>query len=132
MAKITEAEKVYTELTQLTASGMAFADGVRKVAADTGKKEGAVRANYYNHKKKLDGGVATTAGRRGRPEPEALTVDGALAQARAILERAVVSIDAEVEAAKAEMDAATGRYKALVASVKDRKAELQQKIKALA
>ncbi len=132
MAKITEAEKVYTELTALTEGGLSFADAVRKVAADTGKKEGAVRANYYNHKKKQDGGVATTPGRRGRPKTEALTVDGALAQARAILEQAVVSIDAEVEAAKADMDAATGRYKALVASVKDRKADLQQKIKALA
>jgi len=130
MAKITEAEKVYTELTAITASGMSFADAIRKVAVDTGKKEGAVRANYYNHKKKLDGGAASTA-RRGRPNAEAITVENALAQARAILEQAVVSIDAEVEAAKADMDAATARYKALAASVKDRKAELQRKIKAL-
>jgi len=130
MAKITEAEKVYTELTQLTASGMAFADGVRKVAADTGKKEGAVRANYYNHKKKLDVG-ATTTGRRGRPKAEEMTVDGALAQARALLEQVVTGIDRQLDDAKAELDAAQARYDQLAESGNDRKAELQQKIKAL-
>lgn len=131
MAKITEAEKVYTELTKLTESGMSFADGVRKVAADTGKKEGAIRANYYNHKKKLDGGAAPSAAGRGRPKAPPLTVDGALAQATAILQQALQGIDAEVEAAKGEMDAATARYEALVASVKDRKLELETKIQAL-
>ena len=131
MAKITEAEKVYSELTALTEGGLSFADAVRKVAADTGKKEGAIRANYYNHKKKLEGGATATTGRRGRPKAQPLTVDGALAQARAILEQALQGIDREVDAAKAELEAVQARHDALVASVKDRKTELQQKIKAL-
>jgi outer membrane murein-binding lipoprotein Lpp len=131
MARITEAEKVYTQLTALTASGTTFADGVRKVAAGTGKKEGAIRANYYNHKKKLDGASPAVTGRRGRPKAEALTVDEALAQARAILEQAVNGIDAEVQAAKDELDGAKARYDVLTTSVKGRKAELQKKINAL-
>ena len=132
MAKITQAEQTYIELDRLTSGGMSFADAVRKVAADTGKKEGAIRANFYNHKKKLEGGApATTTGRRGRPKAQTLTVDGALAQARAILEQALQGIDREVDAVKAELEAVQARHDALVASVKDRKTELQQKIKAL-
>jgi len=130
MAKMTEAEKVYTAMTDLMSGGTSMADAVRKVGANTGKKEGAIRANYYNHKKKLDVG-ATTTGRRGGPKAEAMTVDGALAQARALLEQVVTGIDRQLDDAKAELDAAQTRYDQLAESGNDRKAELQQKIKAL-
>jgi len=133
MAKKTEAEVVYERIEELTGSGTRFADAVRTVAEERGKKENAVRANYYNHKKKLDGGTSSSPRSRGRSRATAqpLSVDNALAQAKALLEEALANIDREVETARAEVDTAQARYDELVASVADRKSELETKIAAL-
>jgi hypothetical protein len=128
MAK-TQAEETYETITKLTDGGMRMADAVHKVASDTGKTEGAVRGNYYNHRRKLDRG-STTPARRSRRR-QALSVDDAIEGARQLLQQALGAIDRELEAAKAELDVAQQRYDQLESSVKDRKDELERKIKAL-
>lgn len=80
------------------------------------------------------GGAATRRGRGRRSagsQTTAVTVEGAVAQARAVLEQALAGIDGEVDAAKAKLDAAQADYDELVASVKTRKAKPETKIKAL-
>lgn len=135
MADKTEAQIVYERIEELIAGGLSNAEAIRRVAEERGKKENAVRANQHQHRQKLQaGGAPSRATRRGRPgaKPQELTVEGALAQARAVLEKALAGIDGEVDAAKAELDSAQARYDELVAGVKARKAELERKIKALA
>lgn len=131
----TEAQVVYERIEELKASGLSNADAIRAVAEERGKKENAVRANQHQHRQKLQAGTGAPTtrprARRGTSKPAAVTVEGAVAQARALLEQAVAAIDAEVDAAKAELNAAQARYDDLVASVKTRKAELEKKIKAL-
>ncbi len=106
-----------------------MADAVRKLAKQQGKKENAVRGNYYNHRRKLEGSNRAPS-RRARPA-KATSVDDAVAEARRILEQAHSAIDQEVDAAKRELDAAKSHYDVLIKSVNQRKAELQRKIAAL-
>lgn len=127
--KKTEAQVVYERIEELEAGGSNLADAVKKVAEERGKKSGAVRANYYNHAKKLTGGGSKPRSRRSTRA--AVTVDGAVEEAKAVLRKALDAIDGEVDAAKKDLDAAQARYDELVASIKERKAELEKKIKAL-
>ena len=100
--------------------------------AERGKTVNAVRANQHQHRKKLSGSGASTPRRASRTtKPSVLSVDDVVAQARGLFEQALASIDSDVETAKAELDAVRARYDELVASVKERKAELEKKIKAL-
>ncbi|MBK8295495.1 MAG: hypothetical protein IPK93_12380 [Solirubrobacterales bacterium] len=124
--KKTTSQVVYERIEELKAGGMSNADAIRKVAEDDGKTVNAVRANVHNYKKKLDGGSTST---RGASKP--LTVDGALAEAKKLLERALKSIDSEVDKAKVEADRAQARYEELKTSVAQKKTELEQKIRAL-
>ncbi len=128
MAK-TQAEETYEAITNLTDGGMRMADAVHKIASDTGKTEAAVRGNYYNHRRKLERG-STTPVRRSRRR-QASTVDDAIEGARELLQQALSAIDRELQAAKGELDAAQQRYDELESSVKNRKDELERKIKAL-
>lgn len=125
----TEAQVVYERIEELKAAGSSNAEAVRKVAVERGKKENAVRANQHQYRQKL--GSGGTRRRRGAKASE-LSVDDALAQARAVLEKALAGIDAEVDAAKRELDEAQARYDAVASSVESRKAELEGKIRALA
>ncbi len=127
----TESQAVYERIEQLKADGVSLADAVRQVAQERGKKEGAVRGNYYNHAKKVAGGGGGGKPRSRRSTRAAITVDGAVDEAKGVLQKAIDSIDTEVEAAKKELAAAQARYDELVASVKERKASLEKRIKAL-
>lgn len=126
-----EAQSVYEDVEALKAEGMSNADAVRRVAEERGKSINAVRANIHQHRKKA--GIAPPSGRRGSrgKKPAAVTVEGAVQQATAVLQQALDGIDGEVDAAKADLDAAQARYDQLVESVAERKAELERKIAAL-
>lgn len=125
----TEAQIVYERIEELKAYGMSNADAIRQVAQERGKKENAIRANQHQHRRKLQGGSATSSPRgRRRKTP---TPTDPIAEARAILERALQDDDAEVTAAKAELDAAQARYDEAVNRATERKAELEKKIAAL-
>ena len=125
----TKAETTHTAITALMATGASLADAVRTVAAETGAAEGAVRANYYNHRRKLQAKEAPP--RRARADPGGLSIDEAIGQARELLTRALDGIEQEVAAAQQQMEAARERYEALAASAPERAAEVQRKIAAL-
>ncbi len=126
--RTTKAAETHAAITRLVDGGLRLADAVRQLAAETGRSEAAVRASYYQQRAKL--------GQRGRASGptrarEAPSVDDAIREARHVLERALERIDEELEAAKAELDAAAERYETLKASAAERKAELTRRIAAL-
>lgn len=121
----TVAEQTYETITALTSGGMKKADAIRKVAADQGKKEGAVRANYYNHARKLAGPQPARTATTG------LSAEEAVSGARDLLQQALEAIDRELGAAKSVLDDAQARYEQLASSAAKRKRDLERKLKAL-
>lgn len=120
----------YEEVEALKAGGMSNADAIREIATKYGKNENAIRGGIHQYKSKhVDGNGATTSRRRRSSPP---TVDDLMASAKQSLESALALVDAEVEQAKTALDAAQARYDDAVASVKDRKADIEKKLKALA
>lgn len=119
----------YEEVEALKASGVSNAEAIRQVAEKHGKKENAVRGGIHQYKSRHLDGNGTSSTRRRRATA---SVEDHLAQARQSLEQALALIDNEVDDAKAALDAAQERYDAAVASVKDKKADIEKKLKALA
>lgn len=122
-------QQYYEEVEALKASGVSNAEAIRQVAEKYGKKENAVRGGIHQYKSRHLDGNGTSPTRRRRATA---SVEDHLAQARQSLEQALALIDKEVDDAKAALDAAQERYDAAVASVKDRKADIEKKLKALA
>jgi uncharacterized protein YoaH (UPF0181 family) len=122
-------QQYYEEVEALKSQGMSNADAIRQVAKKHDKKENAVRGGLHQYKTKLNGGEPSTP-RRNRSAKA--SVDDLLASARQSLETAVVLIDQEVADAKAALDAAQAHYDEVLSSVKDRKADIEKKLKALA
>ncbi|HXZ71577.1 MAG TPA: hypothetical protein VEH31_12015 [Streptosporangiaceae bacterium] len=122
-------QQYYERVEKLKSEGLSNAEAVRLVAEEHGKKENAVRGGINQYKRThLDGsGSSPRRTRRGGK-----TVEDHLASARASLETALGLVDKEVEDAKAALDSAQARYDEVAASVKDRKADIQKKLKALA
>lgn len=124
------AEQYYEAVEGLKQGGMSNAEAIRKVAADFGKEENAIRGGTHQYKKKLEGGGTASSGGRGRRKAVA-TVEDHLASARRSLEEALHLVDREVDQAKQALDAAQARYDEVTASVKDRKTDIEKKLKAL-
>jgi uncharacterized protein YoaH (UPF0181 family) len=122
-------QQYYEEVEALKAQGVSNADAIREVAAQHGKKENAVRGGLHQYKSKQQNGGNSSVPRRARAGKA--SVDDLVASARQSLERAVVLIDQEVTAAKVALDAAQAYYDEVLASVKDRKADIEKKLKAL-
>lgn len=122
-------QKYYEEVEALKSSGVANPDAIRQVAEKYGKKENAIRGGIHQYKSRHIDGNGTTPSRRRRASA---SVEDHLESARQSLEQAVALIDKEVDDAKAALDAAQARYDSAVASVKDRKSDLEKKLKALA
>ncbi len=125
----TLAQQYYEEVEALKTSGKSNAEAIRETAEKHGKNENAVRGGIHQYKTKLNGG-GTTPSRRGRKA--VASVDDYLSTARQSLESALALIDSEVDDAKAALDAAQSRYEDAVAGVKDKKADIEKKLKALA
>jgi predicted nucleic acid-binding Zn-ribbon protein len=119
----------YEEVEALKAQGMSNADAVQEVAKKHGKNQNAVRGGIHQYRTRHLGGSGTT--RRGR-RSGANSVEDYVSTARKALEAARDLIDREVEQAKAELDAAQKRYDEAVASVKERKTDIEKKLRALA
>jgi hypothetical protein len=134
MAEQTESktlgQQYYEEVEALKAQGVANAEAIRQVAAQHDKKENAVRGGLHQYKSKLNGGGDPAAPRHSRAAK--VSVDDLLESARQSLESAVALIDQEVAEAKAALDAAQIRYDEVVANVKDKKSDVEKKLKALA
>lgn len=122
----------YEDVEALKATGVTNANAIRQVAERYGKNANAVRGGIHQYKTNhLNGGAATTAPRRRSSRQSVRTVEDYLANARTALESARDLIDQEVNEAKAALDAAQARYDEVVASVKDRKADVEKRLKAL-
>lgn len=125
----TKAQEVYEEVEKRITSGIDKADAFKALAEETGRPFDSLRGSYYSHKRKLEGG--DSAAKPSRTRRRETTPDDALADARAALERAVESIDREVEVAKARAQEAAAEYEALRGSAKERKEAITQRLEAL-
>ena len=121
----TQAQQVYERIEALTASGMSKADAFRRLADETGRPVKSLQGAYYQHSRKANGGSG-----RSRTPRETTPAD-AVAQAAETLEKALDSIDREIEIAKERADEAKAEYEALKASAADRKQAIKAKIEAL-
>ncbi|HEY4894756.1 MAG TPA: hypothetical protein VII01_01585 [Solirubrobacteraceae bacterium] len=125
----TKAEEIYNEVERRIAAGVDKADAFKALAEETARPFDSLRGSYYSHKRKLEGGEA--GAKPSRTRRRETTPDDALADARAALERAVGSIDREVEVAKSRAQEAAAEYEALRASAKERKEAITQRLEAL-
>lgn len=117
----------HEEVESLKGQGLSNADAIRQVAAKYDKKENAVRGGINQYRNRNQNSGAPRRGRRPAP-----SVDGLMEDARKSLEDALNLVDREVDEAKAALDAAQQRYGDVVAGVKDKKADIEKKLKALA
>jgi hypothetical protein len=122
-------EMYHEEVEALKQGGMKNADAVRVVAEKHGKNENAVRGGIHQYKSRhINGGAPTSTRSRRAP---ARSYDDYIMTARQALESARDLIDQEVNDAKGALDAAKVHYDEVLASVKDRKADIEKKLTAL-
>jgi hypothetical protein len=126
---VTKAQEIYEEVEQRIASGVDKADAFKALAEETGRPFDSLRGSYYSHKRKIEGGGA--GAKPARTRRRETTPDDALADARAALERAIGSIDREVEVSKGRSEEAKAEYEALRDSAKERKEAITQRLKGL-
>jgi hypothetical protein len=125
---MTKAQQVYERVEALVASGLTKADAFRQLADELGQPAKSLQGAYYQHSKKLGG---NGNGPRRRARKRETTPADALEDAKGVLEEAIASIDAEIEAAKERADEAKAEYEAMKASASERKQAITAKIKAL-
>ena len=125
---MTKSQEVYERIEALVASGLTKADAFRQLAEELGQPAKSLQGAYYQHTKKL--GVGNGGGTRRTRKRETTPAD-ALEGAKAVLEEAIDSIDAEIEQAKERADEAKAEYEAMKASATERKQAITAKIKAL-
>lgn len=125
----TKAEQIWDEINALVEGGMTKANAFKELAESYGQPIDSIRGSYYTHKRKLEGGEPNAKPSRTRRRET--TPDDALADARAALERAIDSIDREVEVAKVRADEAKAEHDALRASAAERKQAITERLEAL-
>jgi hypothetical protein len=125
----TKAQEIYEEVEKRIASGIDKADAFKALAEETGRPFDSLRGSYYGWKRKLEGG--DTGAKPSRTRRRETTPDDALADARAALERAIESIDRELEVAKERAQEAAAEYEALRGSAKERKEAITARLEAL-
>jgi hypothetical protein len=124
--KVTKAQEIYDRVEAMIASGVEKSDAFKALAEEADRPYDSIRGSYYAHKKKIEGGESKPRTRRRETTP-----DDALADARAALERAVDSIDREIEVAEVRAEESAAEAKALKASAADRKKAIEAKIAVL-
>ncbi len=120
----TKAQEVYERIEALVASGMTKADAFRKLSEETGQPVKSLQGAYYTHSRKANGGPRRSRKRETTPAD-------AVDSAKAVLEKAIESIDAEIEAAKERADEAKREFEAMKASAQERKQAIKAKLAAL-
>lgn len=119
-----KAEEVHTKTEALIAEGMSKADAFKKLAAEYGQPVNSIRGSYY----------AFTSGKgngKGRPRRRETTLEAAIGDARAALERSIAAIDVEVEAAEERARESAEEAKALRESATARKQAITERLEAL-
>ena len=125
---MTKSQEVYGRIEALVAGGTKKADAFRQLAEELGQPAKSLQGAYYQHSKKL--GIGGNGPKRRTRKRETTPAD-ALEDAKAVLEEAIDSIDAEIEQAKERADEAKAEYEAMKASASERKQAIQAKLKAL-
>jgi len=126
---MTKAQEVFEKVEALVASGVEKSDAFRQLAEEASRPYDSVRGSYYSHKKKIEGG--DSGAKPSRTRRRETTPEDALADARAALERAVQSIDREVEVAKERAQEAAAEYEAIRGSAEERKTAITERLEAL-
>ena len=121
---MTKAQEIYERIDALVASGVKKADAFRQLSDETGQPVKSLQGAYYQHSRKANGGST-------RARKRETTAADAVAQAAAMLEKAIADIDREIEAAQERADEAKAEYDALKKSAAERKQAIQAKIDAL-
>lgn len=121
---MTKAQQVYEKVEALMASGVSRSDAFRQVAEEFGQPFNSMRGAYYQYSRQLKGGATRTRRRETTP-------GDAVASAVSVLQKAIDAVDAEILAAEARVAEAQAEFEALKASAKQRKADIEAKIKAL-
>ena len=120
---MTKAQETYERIESLVAAGSTKAEAFRTLAEETGKPVKSLQGSYYTHSRKVNG--------TSTPKRRETTPTDAVADATALLSRAIEAIDQEIEVARERAEEATAEYDALKASADERKQALQAKIEAL-
>ena len=126
---MSKAQEIYEKVEAMIASGVDKADAFRQLAEETGRPYDSLRGAYYVHKRKIEGG--DSGAKPSRTRRRETTPDDAVADARAALERAIISIDREVEAAEERAAESAAEAKALKASATERKKAITERLDAL-
>jgi hypothetical protein len=126
---MSKAQEIYEKAEAMIASGVDKADAFRQLAEETDRPYDSLRGAYYVHKRKIEGGDSGAKPSRARRRET--TLDAALADGRAALERALVSIEKEIEAALTRAKEAQAEHEALKASAADRKKAITERLEAL-
>jgi hypothetical protein len=122
---VTKAQEVYEKVNTLIEGGADRPDAFKRVAAEYGQPVNSIRGSYYSYSR------GATGNGKARPRRRETTPDDALADARAALERAIASIDREIEVAGERAKEATAEYEALKASAAARKTTISERLEAL-
>jgi hypothetical protein len=121
---MTKAQEVFQKIEALTATGMTKALAFKQLAEEYGQPVDSMRGAYYS--------VSRNNGEsRARPRRRETTPEDAMADARAALERAIASIDKEVEVAEERAAESAAEAKHLKASAADRKKAITERLEAL-
>jgi hypothetical protein len=120
----TKAQEVYERIEALVASGITKADAFRQLAEEYGQPVKSLQGAYYQHSRKANGGKTRSRKRETTPAD-------AVDSAKAVLEKAIEQIDAEIEAAKERADEAKREFEAMKASAAERKQAIKAKLAAL-
>jgi hypothetical protein len=121
---VSKAEEVHTKTEKLIGEGISKADAFKKLAADYGQPVNSIRGSYYAFTSDKGNG-------KGRPRRRETTLEAAIADGRAVLERSIAAIDREVEAAADRAKEAKAEHEALEASAEQRKAAIAERLEAL-
>ncbi|MHB8060989.1 MAG: hypothetical protein ACYDHO_09195 [Gaiellaceae bacterium] len=121
---MTKAQEVYERVEALVASGVKKADAFRQVAEEYGQPFNSMRGAYYAH-------TRSSGQSAPRPRKRQTTTENAIESAVIVLNRAIASIDGEIEVAKTRVEEAKAEYEHLRDTAEDRKAAIQAKIDAL-
>ena len=121
---MTKAQDVYERVNALVEQGVKKADAFRQLAEELGQPVKSLQGAYYQYSRKTNGGTS-------RPSRRETTAADAVEQAISVLDKALASIDGEIEAAKLRADEAQAEYQALKGSAADRRKAIEAKIATL-
>jgi RNA processing factor Prp31 len=121
---MTKAQEIYERVEALVASGVKKADAFRQVAEEYGQPFNSIRGAYYAYTRSSGQSAPRTRKRQ-------TTTEDAIESAVIVLNRAITSIDGEIEVAKTRAEEAKAEYEHLRDSAEERKAAIQAKIDAL-